>query len=132
MPSTKHRPGTEAEDEVSRPHPLKWAPHFVSPTGLERFALFLSYIHFLATLTATLLCLELVYSDSALTHVTGFLSRALLPIGLLGVVNIPFLFWIRISGIRKFHFLEHEARLDATHLLPARSRSPETSQETYD
>ena len=120
MPSTKHRPQTEAEHELSR------------PTGLERLVLFLSYLHFLATLTATLLCLELVFSDSALTHVTGFLSRALLPIGLLGVVNIPFLFWIRISGIRRFHFLEHEAQLDATHLLPARPRSHDTGPETYD
>ncbi len=113
MPSTKDRPGTVGENEVSRSHPSQWTPHFVSPTGVERFILFLSYIHFLATLTATLLCLELVFSDSALTHVTGFLSRALLPMGLLGVVNIPFVFWIRIWGIRRFHFLEHEAGRDS-------------------
>jgi hypothetical protein len=102
------------------------------PTRMERFALFLSYVHFLATLTATLLCVELVFSDSALTHGTGFLSRALLPIGLLGVVNIPFHFWIRFLGVRRFHFLEHEARLDATHILPARSRSHNTSPDIYD
>jgi hypothetical protein len=132
MPSTKYSPRTEAEREVSRSHPFKWAPHCLSPNRLERFVLFLSYIHFLATLTATLLCLELVFSDSALAHATGFLSRALLPIGLLGVVNVPFLFWIRSSGIRRFHFLEHEAQLDATHLLPARSCSHNTGPDTYD
>ena len=104
---------------------------FLSPTRLERFVLFLSYVHFLATLTATLLCVELFFSGSALTRDTGFLSRALLPIGLLGVLNIPFHFWIRSSGIRKFHFLEHEAHLDATHLLSARSNSQDTNPATY-
>jgi len=117
---------------LSRREKLSGAPHFVNSTGLEWFILFLSYIHFLATLTATLLCLELVFSDSALAHGTGFLSRALLPMGLLGVVNIPFLFWIRISGIRRFHFLEHEDQLDGTHLLPAQSYSHDTGPDTYD
>jgi hypothetical protein len=100
-----------------------------SQTRRERFVLFLSYIHFLATLTATLLFVELVRSDSMFTHDTGFWSRALLPIGLLGVLNIPFYFLIRFSGIRKFHFREHEARLDETHFLPAESRFRDKSPD---
>jgi hypothetical protein len=102
------------------------------PTRLEWLILFLSYVHFLATLTATLLCFELVISRGELPHGTDLLSRALLPIGLLGVVNIPFLFWIRISGIRRFHFLEHEARLDETHVLPAQARTHARGPEIYD
>jgi hypothetical protein len=110
---------------VSRSHLL------ISLTGFERLVLFLSYLHFLATVTATLLFVELVISDSLLPRGTDFLSRALLPIGLLGVINIPFLFWIRKSGIRRFHFLEHEAHLDATHFLPASPRVPSASADIY-
>jgi len=102
-----------------------------SPPRLERFVLFLSYLHFLATLTATLLFLELVRSDSPLTHDTGFWSRALLPIGLLGVINIPFYFWIRFSGIRMFHFREHEAHLDETHFLPVEPRFRDNSSDIH-
>jgi len=99
---------------------------------LEILILFLAYVHFLATVTATLLCAELVFCDSALAHGTGFLSRALLPIGLAGVINIPIHFWIRSFGIRKFHFREHEAYLDATHLLPAESCFRNASLHLYD
>jgi hypothetical protein len=110
-----------AEHEATRSHPFKWMPPLINPTRLERFA----------TVTATLLCVELVISHSAFTNDTGFLSRALLPIGLLGVINIPFYFLIRSSGIRRFHFLEHEAHLDETHYLPAASRSRGASTDTH-
>jgi hypothetical protein len=102
-----------------------------TPTRTERLVLFLSYVHFLATLTATLLLVELLLSGSLLTSGRDFLSRALLPIGLLGVVNIPFLFWIRKSGVRRYHFLEHEAHLDATHLLPAEPRFHHTHLDVF-
>jgi hypothetical protein len=119
----------DAKSAASRSHLI------ISPTRLERLVLFLSYLHFLATLTGTLLCVELLLSGSAITSDTGFLSRALLPIGLLGVINIPFHFWIRGSGIRKYHFLEHEAHLDATHVLSAEPRShaasPDTREKMY-
>jgi hypothetical protein len=114
-----------AKSAVSRTHTL------ASPARLERLILFLSYVHFLATLTATLLCVELVLSGSMFTNGRDFLSRALLPIGLLGVLNIPFLFWIRKCGVRKYHFLEHEAHLDATHFLPAEPRFRDTHVDTF-
>src|ERR1700744_4583039 len=99
---------TETEDANARtPRFRRGSRSSVSPRW-ERLFLLLSYFHLLATLTASLLGFELLLSGPALAHSTGFLSRALLPIGLLGLVNIPFLFWIRVSGIRKFHFLEHE------------------------
>jgi len=132
MSSNTRNRGPGAGHEASRSDPFKRMLLFGNSTRLERFVLFLSYFHFLATLTATLLCLELAFSDSMPTQDTGFLSRALLPIGLLGVINIPFYFWIRFSGIRRYHFLEHEAHLDATHLLPAGARSGDTNPDTYE
>ena len=91
---------TETERACSRSHRLRGAPRSPSSPRLERLLLVLSYAHLFATLTASVLCFELMISGGALTHGTDFLSPALLPIGLLGPVNIPFLFWIRSSGVR--------------------------------
>jgi len=123
MSSNQTNQVTETEHANSRSHRFRGASRSPVWPRLERFLLLLSYFHLLATLTASLLFFELMISGAALPHGTGFLSRALLPIGLLGLVNIPFLFWIRISGVRRFHFLDHEARLDANLLLSAQAHS---------
>jgi hypothetical protein len=123
MSSNQYNQRTETERAGSRSHRLRGTSRSPFSPLLERLLLLLSYAHLFGTLTASLLCCELIISGGALTHGTGFLSRASLPIGLLGLVNIPFLFWIRISGVRRFHFLDHEARLDANLLLSAQAHS---------
>jgi len=123
MSPNEYNQRTETEHADSRSHRFRGAARSSVLPCLERLLLLLSYFHLLVTLTASLLFFELIISGAAQPHGTGFLSRALLPIGLLGLVNIPFLFWIRISGVRRFHFLDHEARLDANLLLSAQAHS---------
>src|SRR5271156_3846652 len=132
MSSNQYPQGTETERADSRSRRFKGTSHPSVSPRLERVLLLLSYFHLLATLTALLLCFELIISGGALIHGTGFLSRALLPIGLLGLVNIPFLFWIRIFGVRRFHFLEHEARLDANLSLSAQAHSYPGAPDLHD
>jgi hypothetical protein len=83
--------GPGAQGAGSRPHPFKRKPPSANSPNLERILLFLSYVHFLATLITTLLFIELVISGGPLAHDTGFISRASLPIAFLGGLNIPFL-----------------------------------------
>jgi predicted DNA-binding transcriptional regulator YafY len=132
MSSNQYNQRSESERADSRFHCFRRASRSSVSPRLERLLLLLSYFHLLATLTASLLCFELIVSGGTLTHGTDFLSRALLPIGLLGPINIPFLFWIRVSGVRRFHFLDHEARLDEALLLSAQEHSPGSAPDLYE
>jgi hypothetical protein len=132
MPMSPNHQRAETERAGSRSHRFGGTSRSPFSPHLEWLLLLLSYAHLFATLTASLLCFELMISGGAHTHDTGFLSRALLPIGLLGLANIPFLFWIRISGVRRFHFLEHEAHLDANLLLSAQAHSSASAPDLHD
>jgi len=132
MSPNQYHQRTETECAGSRSDRLTGTSRSRFSPLSERLLLFLSRAHLFGTLTASLLCLQLITSGGALTHGTGFLSRALLPIGLLGVVNIPFLFWIRFSGVRRFHFLDHEARLDENLLLSAQAHSYVSAPDLQD
>jgi hypothetical protein len=132
MSSNQYNQRTETERAGPRSHHIGGTSRSSSSPRLEWLFLLLSYAHLFATLTASLLCFELIISGGALTHGMGFLSRALLPIGLIGLVNIPFLFWIRISGVRRFHFLEHEAHLDANLLSSAQAHSYVSAPDQHD
>jgi len=129
---TSPKPAAQAQDEMARARHFDQPSHPAASSRLEMLLLFLSYVHRLATVIGALLLCEILVSGVAPTRGADFLSRALLPLGLLGIVNIPFLFWIRIAGVRRFHFLEHEARLDAVYLpaqLASRERTPEIHDE---
>jgi hypothetical protein len=131
MSSTPQDRRIGAEQTAPRSDHFQPTTRSVTSARLERFALFLSYVHLSATITATVLCAELLFSDSPFGRDIGFWSRTLLPVALFGLFNIPFCFRLRSFGIRKLHFLEHEARLGASRPSSAVSRAKRTGHETY-